>query len=48
MKKKLMREKRDKISKEIADMDYKQMKEYFSKKKIKRESLFQSDNIVEG
>jgi len=30
---KFMREKRDKISKDIADMDYKQIKEYFARKK---------------
>jgi len=28
-----MRQKRDKISKDIADMDYKQIKEYFARKK---------------
>ena len=30
---KFMRQKRDKISKDIADMDYKQIKEYFARKK---------------
>ena len=28
-----MRQKRDKISKDIADMDYKQIKKYFARKK---------------
>ena len=30
---KFMREKRNKISKDIADKDYKQIKEYFARKK---------------
>ncbi len=32
---KFMRQARDKISKEIADMDYRQIKEYFAKKRKK-------------
>lgn len=36
---KFMRNQRDKISKEIADMDYKQIKEYLAKKKKKERIL---------
>ncbi len=32
---KFMRQTRDEISKDIADMDYKQIKEYFAKKRSK-------------
>lgn len=34
-----MRKKRNDISKDIADMDYKQIKEYFTKKKKKERIL---------
>ena len=36
---KFMRQSRDKISKDIADMDYKQIKEYFAKKREKERIL---------
>jgi len=36
---KFMRQTRDKISRDIADMNYKQLKEYFSKRRSKERIL---------
>ena len=40
-----MRKQRDKISKDIANMDFEEIKEYFSKKKVTKRSAAKKNEI---